>query len=110
MKGLGIKSEDLGRLGRGLRFHSPLRRKIHQIAARLRIDRRNITSLAALEHGNGGACCSLCDEFGTTGGLKFVEIARSPRRTATRSRRSLFDSRDDARSDSNAMPTKAEAS
>jgi len=110
VKGLRIKSQDFGRLGRGLQFHSALRRKIHQIAARMGISRRDVVSLTAIEHGYGGARCSLCEESGTTGGLKFVEIARSPKRTDTRRRRRLFDSRDDARSFSNAMPTKAETS
>ena len=33
---------------------------------------------AALEFGYGGAPCALCEEFGLTGGLRFVEINKLP--------------------------------
>jgi hypothetical protein len=108
LKSLGIRSEKLGRLGRGLRFGSALRRKIHEIARQMGINRRNIASLTALEHGYGGPPCPLCEEFGTTGGLKFVEIQRSPQRKEFTSRRGrLFTIRDDVRSVPDAGPKKS---
>lgn len=87
LKSLGIHSERLGRLGRGLHFASPLRRKIHQIARHMLIDRRYISSLAVLEHGNGGARCLICEEFGTTGGLRFADTATTPQATTASLRR-----------------------
>ena len=48
LKSLGLRTESLGRMGRGLRFTSTLKREIHQIAARMGIDRRAIVSLTAL--------------------------------------------------------------
>src|SRR5215470_19747859 len=74
LKSLGVCAKDFGRLGRGLRFNSVLRRKIHEIALRLGIDRRTIAPIAALEAGYGGAPCPLCEKMGLTGGLRFVEI------------------------------------
>ena len=74
LKSLGLRTVPLGRLGRGLRLISVLRREIHLIAAQLGIDRRAIAPLTALEYGYGGAPCALCEEFGLTGGLRFIEI------------------------------------
>ena len=79
LKSLGVRTERLGRLGRGLRFGSALRRQIHEIAMQLGIDRRTIAPLTALEQGYGGAACSLCEQWGLTGGLRFAEIPKLPR-------------------------------
>jgi len=76
LKSLGLRTEKLGRLGRGLQFGSILRREIHEIALQMGVDRRTITPLTALESGHGGAPCSLCEQLGLTGGLEFVEILK----------------------------------
>ena len=73
LRSLGLKTESLGHLGRGLKFTSGLNRKIHAVAQRLGIDRRSIATLSGLEYGAGGAPCALCEKFGLTGGLQFTE-------------------------------------
>ena len=45
LKSLGLRTESLGRMGRGLKFTSMLKQQIHQIAARMGIDRRTIAGL-----------------------------------------------------------------
>jgi len=91
VKGLGLRTGRLGRWGRGLKMTSSLKRKIHEIAQQLGIDRRTIAPLAAVEAGYGGAPCSLCEELGLTGGLHFDRITEFPQRKARMSRRgSLF--------------------
>jgi hypothetical protein len=93
VRGLGLRTEQLGRWGRGLKLRSSsVKRKVHEIARQLGIDRRTIAPLTALEHGYGGAPCVLCEEFGLTGGLRFAEINKIPRRSLRPSqRRRLFD-------------------
>jgi hypothetical protein len=92
VKSLGLRTDKLGRLGRGLKLTSSVKRKVHEIARQLGIDRRTIAPLTALEHGYGGARCSFCEEFGLTGGLRFVEINKFPRRRLRPSqRRPLYD-------------------
>ena len=65
LKSLGLRTILLGRMGRGLELTSVMKRKIHELAARLGIDRRAISSLMGLESGYGSAPCALCEEFGT---------------------------------------------
>jgi hypothetical protein len=79
LKSLGVRTERLSRLGRGLTLTLAVKRKIHEVARQLSIDRRSITSRAALEQGYGGARCSLCDEFGLTGGLRFDDPDKARR-------------------------------
>ncbi len=78
LKSLGIRTERLGNLGRGLRFTPSLRRKIHELARCMGIDRTHLATLTGLERGYGGVPCQLCDEFRLGGGLRFVEP--TPRR------------------------------
>jgi len=80
LKSLGLRTVSLGRLGRGLQLTSVMKRKIHELAARLGIDRRAISSLMGLESGYGGTPCALCEEFDLTGGLRFVSLNRFPPR------------------------------
>jgi hypothetical protein len=94
LKSLGIKSESLGNLGRGVRFTQPFRRTIHELARQLGIDRSHIATLAGLDHGYGGVSCPLCEEFGLTAGLRFVEpTPRQSRRGPPSLRIPLFDYR-----------------
>ena len=51
-----------------------MKRRIHEIAKRLGIDRRTIAPLAAQEFGHGGVPCSICEDLALTAGLRFVEI------------------------------------
>jgi energy-coupling factor transporter ATP-binding protein EcfA2 len=80
LRSLGIHTVRLGRRGRGLNLNSGLKRKIHGLARQLGIDRRWIAMSHALEGGYGGVPCELCEEFGVTGGLRFVEINKIPLR------------------------------
>jgi hypothetical protein len=96
LKSLGVRAKPLGRNGRGLKFTSVLKRKIHEIAAQLGIDRRAIATSAALEFGYGGAPCVLCKQFGLTSGLRFVKITRFlPREHPSTEHRPIFEQRDD---------------
>ncbi len=85
LQSLGVRTATLGRMGRGLALTLALKRKIHQMGAQFGIDRRIIATLGALEAGYGGLRCPLCEEFGLTKGLRFVEInehrPREPRRS-----------------------------
>jgi hypothetical protein len=73
LKGLGLPTTRLGRSGRGLTLTPGLKRKIHEVAAELGIDRRTIAAKMALQIDYGGVRCALCEEFGLTGGLSFSE-------------------------------------
>jgi hypothetical protein len=97
LKCLGLRTERLDRCGRGLKVTSALKRRIHEIARQLGIDRRTIAPSGGLEAGNGGTPCSLCEEFGLTAGLRFVSMNQKkfPVLTPSRSRRSsLFEKLD----------------
>jgi len=88
LKSLGIRTRRLGNLGRGLTFTSSLRKRIHEIALRLGLNRRDIASVAALDSGYGGAPCGLCEEAGLTAGLRYVLLNdRPPKPILTRLRR-----------------------
>jgi hypothetical protein len=76
LKPLGLRTKDLGRHGRGLEFTIALKRLIHQIAQRMGINRRTIATLRGLEVGFGGVPCPLCEEYGLTAGLTFVDVRR----------------------------------
>lgn len=54
----------LGSIGRGLRMTQELARQVHKLAADLGIKRADIVYYQALDQGNAGQCCSLCDEYG----------------------------------------------
>ena len=71
LKSLGLKTETLGSLGRGLLFAPATRRQIHGVARQLGISRRTIATPQGLEVGYGGRCCLQCEEFGLTDGLRF---------------------------------------
>ncbi len=92
---LGIKTMRRGNLGRGMVVDLSFHRKVHQLARDLGLDRTILTSIPAIEHGYGGAPCKLCEEFGVTGGLRFVELA-APRlkKPGAVPRRRLFDKPD----------------
>jgi len=92
LKSLGIRTRRLGNLGRGLTFTSVLKRKIHELARRFGFDRTDFASLAGLETGYGGPPCASCEEFGLTGGLRFVDLTARPCRKFRRDQGSrLFD-------------------
>ena len=81
LKSLGVPTQRLGSLGRGLMFMPGQRRQIHAIARHLGICRRTIATLQGLEAGYGGSRCLLCEEFGLTDGLRFGEPGNgTPRR------------------------------
>ena len=71
LKSLGLKTESLGRLGRGLLFTPAMNRQIHAVARHLGISRRTIATSHGLEAGYGGRRCLQCEEFGLTDGLRF---------------------------------------
>lgn len=92
LKGLGVCTQSLGRMGRGLKFASPLKLQIHQIAARMGIDRRAIANLTSPEPEYGGVPCALCEEFRLEGGLRFLAINElKPRKQPLLTRRKLLD-------------------
>jgi hypothetical protein len=72
LKALGLRTSRLGRSGRGFTLTSALKRKIHEIAAELGIDRRTLATMFALQIDYGGAECDLCEEFGLAAGLSFT--------------------------------------
>ena len=94
LRSLGIRSQRLGNLGRGWKFTQGFRRKIHEIAKKLGIDRAQIANLTPLENGYGGIPCDLCEEFGLTAGLKFVDSPGFRRSRRPSNRIPLFDRRD----------------
>jgi len=95
IKSLDIKTQLLGNIGRGLRFTSILREKIHELARQFGFDRRNLTPLSSADYGYGGVPCALCEDFGLTGGLRFVEFRRErPRVSRPNPRGPLFSKRD----------------
>jgi hypothetical protein len=92
LKSLGIKTRRIGNLGRGLMFTPGFHRKVHEVARQLGMDRTHIASIPGVENGYGGAPCALCEEFGLTAGLRFVEpTLRQPRRSSTAPHIPLFD-------------------
>lgn len=75
LKSLGVKTETLGSLGRGLLFTPRLNRQIHAVAQHLGISRRTIATSQGLEAGYGGRRCLLCEEFALTDGLRFKDTS-----------------------------------
>ena len=73
LKSLGLRTEPLGRSGRGLKLTSVLKRKIHEVALQLGIDRRTLAMMMALRFDYGGARCVLREEFGLGAGLSFTD-------------------------------------
>lgn len=81
LKSLGLNTETLGSLGRGLLFTPAMNKQIHTVAQRLGVSRRTIATPQGLEAGYGGRRCLLCEEFGLTEGLRFDDSsARIPHR------------------------------
>jgi hypothetical protein len=78
LRSLGLSTTRLGRSGRGFIFTPSLKRKIHEIAAQLGIDRRTLALVVALRVNYGGARCSLCEELRLTAGLSFTEKENFP--------------------------------
>jgi hypothetical protein len=74
LKALGLRTERLGRMGRGIRITSSIKEQVHEIARRLGINRRAIAKMSGLETGYGGQPCRLCETYGLSAGLKFVEL------------------------------------
>jgi hypothetical protein len=70
MKSLGVQSERLGSLGRGLRSTPSLARTAHEIAQRLGINRAMIAGIVGMNYGYVGSPCALCDEFDLLAGFK----------------------------------------
>jgi len=84
LKSLGIKTRRIGNLGRGLMFTPGFHRKVHEVARQLGMDRTHIASISGVENGYGGAPCALCEEFGLSAGLRYVDPApRQPRRSSS---------------------------
>jgi hypothetical protein len=82
LKSLGVRTESLGSLGRGLLFTPAMKRQIHAVARHLGISRGMIATQQGLEAGYGGPRCLLCEEFGLTDGLRFNDRnARIPHPT-----------------------------
>jgi hypothetical protein len=75
LKSLGLRTEALGSLGRGLLFTPAMSKQIHAVARRLGISRRTIATSQGLEAGYGGRSCLVCVEFGLTDGLRFDDPA-----------------------------------
>jgi hypothetical protein len=75
LRSVGLTTKRFGNLGRGLEFSQAVMRKIHEIARRLGIDRRLTTNDYAVDAGEGGLECALCEEIGVTGGLHFMSHA-----------------------------------
>lgn len=75
LKSIGLRTECLGRRGRGLRFSSSVARQIHHLARQLGINRWNMAPPTALHHGSGGAACPLCEELGINGGSPLSSVA-----------------------------------
>ncbi len=95
LKCLGLHTELLNRSGRGMKFTSALKCKIHDLARQLGIDRRNIALQGGLDGGYGGLPCPLCDQKGLSAGLRFVDNEKSatPAQQGSQ-RRPLFEVRD----------------
>ena len=92
LKSLGIRTRRLGNLGRGLTFTSVVKAKIHELARRFGFDRADFATLASLESGYGGPPCVLCEQFGLTGNLRFVDMQATPHLKFRRDQwRHLFD-------------------
>lgn len=64
LRSLGFNPLKLGSIGRGLRMTQQLARQVHKLASDLGIKRADIVYYQALDQGNAGKCCSLCDEYG----------------------------------------------
>ena len=92
LKSLGLKTETLGSLGRGLLFAPATRRQIHSVARHLGISRRTIATPQGLETGYGGRHCLLCEEFGLTDGLRFDDSSARIQHRPSRNRPRLVPS------------------
>jgi hypothetical protein len=70
LKILGIRTRPLGSWGRGIELTPQFRRKVHALAGQFGITLRDVTNWMAVKGGYGGPFCSMCEEFGSTGGLR----------------------------------------
>ena len=94
LKSLGLQTEALGSLGRGLLFTPAMNKQIHTVARRLGVSRRTIATPQGLEAGYGGRHCVICEELNLTGGLRFKDSHTRISRRSNRNGRGLFQSRD----------------
>jgi len=90
LKSLGFKTEHIGNRGRGLYTGKGFQREVHELARRLGIDRALLASSLAIERGYGGKPCLLCEQYGLTAGLRYVELARKGRKRVGPRREPLF--------------------
>ena len=64
LRSLGLRTEQLGNQGRGLRLTQAVVRQIHELARDLGLNRSDILHWITVEGGYGGYPCSLCTELG----------------------------------------------
>jgi len=93
LKSLGLRTESLGCLGRGLLFTPAMNKQIHTVARRLGVSRRTIATPQGLDAGYGGRRCLMCEELDLTGGLRFKDPHTPIPRRSNRNREGLFQSR-----------------
>ncbi len=91
LKSIGMKTERVGRLGRGFRNSKLFERRVHELAKKFGITRAEIASWGFLDAGYGGPTCNLCSEFDLTGGLRLVEPLEGISPPKHRLRRPLFE-------------------
>ena len=64
LRSLGLRTEQLGNQGRGLRLTQAVVRQIHELARDLGLNRSDILHWITVEGGYGGYPCSLCTKLG----------------------------------------------
>ncbi len=102
LRSIGIQPQRFGSQGYGVKLSAVFRRKVHELARQYCITRRDVTAYSAIEHGDAGRACPLCDKFGLTGGLRCIEPPKRKadsgpvRRSRPRSRGPLFAHQDPA--------------
>jgi hypothetical protein len=91
LRALGFRTKSLGKLGRGLELTTVVREHVHRLSERFGLDRKMLLSIVGDEPVYGGEMCALCEKFGLTAGLKFVEqYVRRPPAPPSGLRRALF--------------------
>jgi hypothetical protein len=68
-----------------------MRDKVHKLGQQLGFNRRNFIPPVVEDPEYVGAHCPLCEKFGLTAGLKFVDLREWKPRSLHSTRRSLFD-------------------
>src|SRR5205823_3448983 len=64
LRSLGLRTEQLGNQGRGLRLTQAVVRQVHELARALGLNRSDTLQWITVEGGYGGYPCSLCTELG----------------------------------------------